>query len=95
MNISRTIDLLNEASYRVQFALLPAEGILPACPAVLLSCDGYTLTTRGVSSADALSGAVKCVLSEIEGKRVAELERRGALHLALAAELETTGGTPR
>jgi hypothetical protein len=84
----KMIELLNAAGYRVEFCTAAKDGVLPAGPACVLTFENTTLRTRGVDPDDALRGAVGYVLKEVEGKRIAELKRRGELHAALSVELE-------
>lgn len=87
MDVLKIIELLNAAGYRVEFVTLPKEPMLPAGPGVMLHWENCRLVTRGVDSGDALRGAVRHVLAEVELTRIDELTRRGALHAALSAEL--------
>lgn len=83
----KIIELLNAAGYAVQFANLHKDGVLPAGPACLVSWEGIQLVTRGMSPTDALRGAAQHIVTEVEGKRIEELKRRGEMHAALSAEL--------
>lgn len=88
MDNIKVIGLLNAAGYRVQFLTLPSDGTLPEGPAVVLTWESVTLTTRGVDAGDALRGVARYVLKEVEAKRIAELKRRGEFHAALSVELD-------
>jgi hypothetical protein len=88
MDCIRVIEILNTAGYRVQFYTAPANDKFPAEPAVKLSCESFSVSMRGVNAEDALRSATEYVLSEIEQKRISELERRGALHSELTSLLK-------
>lgn len=83
MNHIRIIEILNAAGYQVQFYTAPADDKWPEGPAVALIWESCRTSTRGVSAEDALRGAAQYVLSNVEKKRISELERRGALHAQL------------
>lgn len=79
----KIVELLNAAGYRVEFQTLPKDGMLPAGPGVALRWENNTMIARGVDSSDALRGAARYVVTEVEAKRIDELTRRGVLHAAL------------
>ena len=83
---------MNTAGYQVQFAALAAEGALPAAPGALLTWEGRKVVIRGLTVSDALRGAANYVVTEVEAKRIEELQRRGALHCALLLELGRVHG---
>lgn len=89
MDSLKIIGLLNAAGYSVKFATLPDEKDLklPALPSVAISWEGMTIVTRGVDAGDALRGASRYLVEQVEATRIAELKRRGSLHAELMAEL--------